>query len=99
MRIAQEQKAIIDVLCGEKDLAPDVKALHLFDKSGALDLHSPLLDATRIFLASRQNKKERTLGKDLLDEFARSSVRLGSECGTCGGGGVRAGRHSQDPDR
>jgi hypothetical protein len=84
VRIAQEQKAILDVLGGEKNLAPDVKALRLFDKAGALDPHSPLLDATRIFLASRQSKKERTLGKNLLDEFGappygwdRNAVRVG----------------------
>jgi len=84
VRIAQEQKAIIDVLGGEKNLAPDVNALQLFDKSGALDPHSPLLDGTRIFLASRQSRKERTLGKDLLDEFGappygwdRNAVRVG----------------------
>jgi hypothetical protein len=84
VRVAQEQKAILDILGGGKDLAPEVKALRLFDKSGALDPHSPLLDATRIFLASRQNKKERTLGKDLLDEFSappygwdRNAVRVG----------------------
>ncbi|MGH6952583.1 MAG: BREX system P-loop protein BrxC, partial [Alphaproteobacteria bacterium] len=84
VRIAQEQKAILDVLGGEKNLAPDVKVLRLFDKSGALDPHSPLLDATRIFLASRQSKKERTLGKNLLDEFSappygwdRNAVRVG----------------------
>lgn len=84
VRVAQEQKAILDILGGEKDLAPEVKALRLFDKSGALDPHSPLLDATRIFLASRQSKKERTLGKNLLDEFTappygwdRNAVRVG----------------------
>lgn len=84
VRVAQEQKAILDVLGGEKSLAPDVKALRLFDASGALDPHSPLLDATRIFLASRQGRKERTLGKDLLDEFSappygwdRNAVRVG----------------------
>jgi hypothetical protein len=82
--IAQEQKAILDVLGGEKNVAPDVKALRLFDKSGALDPHSPLLDTARIFLASRQSKKERTLGKNLLDEFSappygwdRNAVRVG----------------------
>lgn len=69
VRITQEQKAIPDVLRGEKNLASEVKALRLFDKTGALDPHSPLLDAIRIFLASRQARKERTLGKDLLDEF------------------------------
>jgi hypothetical protein len=84
IRIAQEQRAILAVLAGEKDVASDVKALRLFDKSGALDPHSPLLDAIRIFLASRQGKKERTLGKDLLDEFSappygwdRHAVRVG----------------------
>ncbi len=84
VRIAQEQKAILDVLGGEKNLASDVKALRLFDKSGALDPHSPLLDAIRIFLASRQSKKERTLGKNLLDEFGappygwdQNAVRVG----------------------
>lgn len=84
VRVSQEQKAILDVLSGEKNLAPDVKALRLFDKSGALDPHSPLLDATRIYLASRQSKKERTLGKNLLDEFSappygwdRNAVRVG----------------------
>ena len=84
VRVAQEQKAILDVLAGEKNLAADTKALRLFDKSGALDPHSPLLDAIRIFLASRQGKKERTLGKNLLDEFSappygwdRNAVRVG----------------------
>ncbi len=83
-QIAHEQEAIRDVLAGEKNVAPDVKALRLFDKSGALDPHSPLLDATRIFLANRQSKKERTLGKNLLDEFSappygwdRNAVRVG----------------------
>jgi hypothetical protein len=84
VRIAQEQKAIIDVLDGEKSLSSDVKALRLFDKSGALDPQSPLLDAIRIFLATRQGKKERTIGKSLVDEFEappygwdRNAVRIG----------------------
>ncbi|HXG33320.1 MAG TPA: BREX system P-loop protein BrxC [Bryobacteraceae bacterium] len=70
VRIAREQEAILDVLKGERNLAPDVQRLRLFDKSGALDPHSPLLDAIRVFLASRQSKKERTLGQNLLDEFS-----------------------------
>lgn len=84
VRIAQEQKAILDVLEGVKSLASDVKALRLFDSSSTLDPHSPLLDAIRIFLASRQSKKERTIGKELLDEFSappygwdRNAVRVG----------------------
>ena len=84
VRISQEQRAILDVLAGEKNVAPDVKSLRLLDKGGALDPHSPLVDAIRIFLSSRQSKKERTLGKDLLDEFGsppygwdRNAVRVG----------------------
>lgn len=84
VRIAQEQRAIVDVLSGEKNLAGDVKALRLFDKGGALDPHSPLIDAVRIFVSSRQSKKQRTLGKDLLEEFGappygwdRNAVRVG----------------------
>ncbi len=70
VRIEQEQRAILDVLAGEKKLAPEVEKLKLFDKSGAVDPHSPLIDATRIYLASRQERKERTLGKDILDVFS-----------------------------
>jgi hypothetical protein len=84
VRIVQEQKAILEVLAGEKNLAPDVKALRLFDKAGALDPNAPLLDATRIFLATRQSRKERTLGRNLVDEFGappygwdRNAVRVG----------------------
>ncbi|WP_447972352.1 BREX system P-loop protein BrxC [Nitrospira sp. Kam-Ns4a] len=84
VRIAQEQRAILEVLSGEKNLAGDVKALCLFDKGGALDPRSPLIDAIRIFLSSRQSRKERTLGKDILEEFSsppygwdRNAVRVG----------------------
>lgn len=69
VRIIQEQRAILDVLAGEKNLAPEVKDLRLLDKAGALDPNCPLVDATRIFLSTRQVRNERTLGKDLLDEF------------------------------
>lgn len=84
VRIAQEQRAILDVLAGEKNLAADVKALRLFDKAGALDPHSPLVDGIRIFLSTRQGRNERTLGKDLLEKFSapeygwdRNAVRVG----------------------
>lgn len=70
VQVAQEQVAILHVLGGHKDLAADIRALRLFDKAGALDPHAPLLDAIRIFLAGRQNRRERTLGKDLLAELS-----------------------------
>lgn len=69
VRIADEKAAIRDVLAGEKNLSADVKALRLFDKGGALDPQSPVIDAVRIFLSTRQAKNQRTLGKDLLDEL------------------------------
>ncbi len=60
---------IRDVLAGEKSLSADVKALKLFDQGGALDPHCPLIDAIRILLSTRQQKKERVLGARLLNEF------------------------------
>jgi hypothetical protein len=58
--------------------------LKLFDKAGQLDPNNPLLDAIRVFLATRQAKKERTLGRDLSAEFAKppygwdpNAVRVG----------------------
>jgi len=84
VRINQEQKAILDVLRGAKDLTTDVRELHLFDKAGQLDFNSPLLDSIRIFLSTRQSRKERTLGHDLLKEFTNppygwdgNAVRVG----------------------
>ena len=71
VKIINEQRAIVDVLSGAKDLANDVKELKLFDPSGQLDPHSPLLDAIRVFLSARQSRKERTLGSNLLGEFLK----------------------------
>ena len=66
VRIVNEQKAIIDVLKGSKELTADVRELKLYDKAGQLDPHCPLLDEIRVYLARRQDRKERTLGKDLI---------------------------------
>lgn len=70
-RITNEQRAILDVLKGAKDLTSDVRELKIFDKAGQLDPHSPLLEAIRVYLATRQNRKERTLGNDLVNEFTK----------------------------
>jgi len=70
VRIVREQEAILDVLRGERNLPPEVQKLRLFDKGGTLDPHCPLLDGIRVFLAARQSKKERTLGRKLLEEFS-----------------------------
>jgi len=68
-RILSEQRAIRDVLAGASGLSADVKALKLYDKAGQIDLNSPLLGDTRIYLATEQNAGRRVLGKNLLDVF------------------------------
>jgi hypothetical protein len=70
-RVINEQRAIIDVLKGAKELTGDVRELRIFDKAGQLDPHSPLLDSIRVYLSGRQSRKERTLGHDLVDEFTK----------------------------
>ena len=84
VRIMNEQRAIPDVLKGEKNLAADVKQLKMFDAAGALDPQCPLLDHIRVYLSTRQSKKERTMGHDLIDEFVKwpygwdpSALRVG----------------------
>ena len=69
VRVVNEQKAILDVLKGAKDLGTDVRELKLYDKAGQLDPRCPLLDEIRADLARRQERKERTLGKDLIAAF------------------------------
>lgn len=69
VRLLKEQQAILDVLGGVRNLSSDVQELRLFDKSGQVDLNAPLLDALRVFLATRQERSERTLGQDLLAHF------------------------------
>jgi hypothetical protein len=69
VRIVNEQRAILDVLKGARDLTTDVRDLRLLDKAGQLDPTSPLLDSLRIYLAGRQSRKERTLGHDAINEF------------------------------
>ena len=84
VRIVNEQRAIVDVLKGAKDLPNDVRELKIIDKSGQLDPTSPLLDTLRVYLSGRQSRKERTLGRDSIDEFSKppygwdpSAVRVG----------------------
>lgn len=73
VRITNDQRAVADVLTGSKTLSPEVLQLKLFDKTGQLNPQSPLLDAIRIFLTTRQNRQLRTLGEDLIDEFTKPS--------------------------
>jgi hypothetical protein len=70
-RVINEQRAIIDVLKGAKELTSDVRELKIFDKAGQLDPHSPLVDSIRVYLSGRQSRKERTLGHDLVGEFTK----------------------------
>ncbi len=69
--VVNEQRAILDVLKGAKQVTSDVRELKLFDAAGQVAAHAPLLDAIRVFLTSRQNRKERTLGRDLVEEYRK----------------------------
>jgi len=68
VRIINDQKAIQDVLAGETNTTRDVAALKLFDRAGKIDLHCPLVDAIRIYLATEQAKRQKKVcGQDVLD--------------------------------
>ncbi len=67
VRIINEQKAIQDVLSGETNATKEVAALKLYDKAGKIDLHCPLVDAIRIFLATELTKRQKKVcGQDIL---------------------------------
>ena len=68
VRITNDQKAIVDVLAGETDTTKDVAALKLYDRAGKIDLHCPLVDSIRIYLATEQTRRQKKVcGQDLLD--------------------------------
>ena len=69
VRMINEQRAILEVLGGIRNLSSDVVSLKLFDKAGQIDLNAPLLDTIRVYLSTRQGRNERTLGKDLITQF------------------------------
>lgn len=69
--MVNEQRAILDVLKGSNNLSTDVRELRLFDNAGHLNPGSPLLDELRLFLSTRQSKKERTMGRDLIGEYEK----------------------------
>ena len=85
VRIVNEQKAIQDVLAGETNTTKDVAALKLYDKAGKIDLHCPLVDAVRIYLATEQTKRQKKIcGNDLLEQLGgigygwdKNAVRVG----------------------
>ncbi|MFH1983212.1 MAG: BREX system P-loop protein BrxC [Pseudomonadota bacterium] len=84
VRIKSEQKDIVDVLAGAKNLSQDVKSLKLYDNAGQLDQHIPLLDEIRLYLTNRQQRKQRTLGQEIVENFEKppygwdpNAVRIG----------------------
>jgi hypothetical protein len=85
VRIIAEQKAIQDVLLGETSTTKDVSQLKLYDKGGKIDLHAPLVDALRIYLATEQAKRQKKIhGADVLQHFTgigygwdENAVRVG----------------------
>ena len=70
VRIANDQRAICDVLAGADNPGKDVQALRLYDKAGKIDPHCPLLDSLRVHLAMEQNAGRHILGKKFLDMFS-----------------------------
>ena len=70
VRIANDQKAICDILAGADNPGKDVQALRLYDKAGKVDPHCPLLDSLRIHLATEQNAGRHILGKKFLEVFS-----------------------------
>lgn len=69
VRIANDQKAIQDVLVGNVTTGKDMAALKLYDKAGKVNKHCPLLDSIRVHLSTEQAKRHVT-GKDLIEAFA-----------------------------
>ena len=70
VRIVNDQKAIQDVLAGETNTTKDVAQLKLYDRAGKIDLHCPLVDAIRIYLATEQAKRQKKIcGADVLQHL------------------------------
>jgi len=69
VRIQDDQRAIRDVLAGKTIASTDVKALMLYDASGAINAQSPVIDGIKMYLASEQNEGRRVQGRDLLKQF------------------------------
>lgn len=70
VRIANEQKAIQDVLLGETTTTKDVTDLKLFDKAGKIDVHCPLVDGIRVYLLTEQNKRQKKVcGSEVLEHL------------------------------
>ncbi len=70
VRIANDQRAIQDVLAGTTSTTKDMQALNLWDKAGKINRNCPLLDSLRVHLSTQQRDGRRVMGKDLLDTFA-----------------------------
>lgn len=85
-RPQKEQNAVVDVLRGDKTTSADLRGLKIYDKAGGIDKDCPLLSEIRLFMSQKQAepRKERVLGKDLLDKFThppygwhQGAVRIG----------------------
>lgn len=70
VRLRDDQRAVRDVLAGLGQANRDLQELKVYDRGGRIDRNAPLLDAIRLFLATRQNAGRRVLGKDLRLEFS-----------------------------
>lgn len=85
VRIANDQRALQDVLSGGGSQNKDLAQLKLLDKAGKIDANCALLDSIRIQLASEQNAGRAVYGKQLLETFSSppygwdpNAVRVGT---------------------
>lgn len=85
VRIANDQRAVRDVLSGKGSQNKDLAQLKLLDKAGKIDPNCALLDSIRIQLASEQNAGRAVYGKQLLRIFSSppygwdpNAVRVGT---------------------
>jgi len=69
VRIKSDQQDIVDVLGNEKNLSAEVKSLKLYDAGGQLNPHQPVIDEIRVYLTTRQNRKERIIQNEVLTHF------------------------------
>jgi len=85
VRIANDQRAVQDVLSGRGGQNKDLAQLKLLDKAGKIDPNCALLDSIRMHLASEQSAGRAVYGRELLRIFSSppygwdpNAVRVGT---------------------
>jgi hypothetical protein len=69
VRIANDQRAVLDALSGSGGQNRDLLQLKLLGQGGKIDANCPLLDAIRMHLAAQQSAGRAVYGKELCRTF------------------------------